>query len=127
MQVCGIKTSSVNVLGLPVPVPSEPHQWFTYAMAFLAIGGMLFSTLMFYKKRRAEQHRLRLRGDEVSSQVVQQRQVYPDYGSVVRPDAPDAIAYTRSRDSERDQRQGSFDEPTFVAEEYYPEQPRWIL
>ncbi|KAF8911679.1 histidine phosphatase superfamily [Gymnopilus junonius] len=76
MQVCGIKSSSVNVLGLPVSVPSEPYQWFTYTVAFLALGGLFFSSVKIYKKRRAEQRRLRLRGDEsaiVPPQVMQEK------------------------------------------------------
>jgi lysosomal acid phosphatase len=72
MQVCGVKSSQFAAFG----VPSPSDNLFTYIAAFLALGGLLFSSVMFFKKRRAEQRRLRLRGEEsaiVPVEVMQEK------------------------------------------------------
>jgi len=114
MEVCGVKsTSTLNVLDV---VPSISDSLFTYIMAFAALAGMLYASMTLYRKRRAEQRRVKLQGEEVS-QVV-----YADYGSIARPSI---------RGTEREINpitlDDSFGEQTFVGSEYYPERPRWIL
>ncbi|KIM36791.1 hypothetical protein M413DRAFT_448925 [Hebeloma cylindrosporum] len=61
MEVCGIKSSAtLDFLG----VPSPTDNFIPYILACLALGGLLFSTVKFMRKRRAEQRRLRLQGEE---------------------------------------------------------------
>ncbi|PPQ80102.1 hypothetical protein CVT25_001470 [Psilocybe cyanescens] len=110
MEACGIKTSSLDILA----VPSFSDNVFSYIVACIALGGLLFSAAMAVKKRRAEKRRLRLLGSEVS-QVV-----FADYGSVVH-----STRYLR--DIPTSTLDDSFGEHPFAGIEYYPENPVWIL
>ncbi|KAF4620911.1 hypothetical protein D9613_001070 [Agrocybe pediades] len=119
MEVCGVKSSSaLNVLDV---VPSVSDNLFAYIMGLAALAGMLFSGMTLYKKRRAEQRRVKLIGEEVS-QVV-----YAHYGSVSRPSiitvrgVPEREPYPTSNSDD------AFGEHAFVGEDYYPEHPQWIL
>jgi hypothetical protein len=64
MQVCGVKSAKFAALDLPdMPLPSA-WDMFSYLTAFVAFGSLLFRFAMFFKKRRDEKRRLRLRGEE---------------------------------------------------------------
>ncbi|KAH9485762.1 hypothetical protein JR316_0002677 [Psilocybe cubensis] len=110
MEVCGIKSPSMDILS----VPAFSDHAFTYVVACIALGGLLFSAALAVKKRRAEKRRLRLLGSEVS-QVV-----FADYGSVV-------YSTRNQRDIPISTLNDSFGEHSFAGVDYYPENPVWIL
>lgn len=61
MEACGSKSfTTLDFLGVPPPTENI----IPYIFGFLALGGLLFSAVSFMRKRRAEQRRLRLQGDE---------------------------------------------------------------
>ena len=114
MEACGSKSfTTLDFLGVPPPTESI----IPYIIGFLALGGLLFSAVSFMRKRRAEQRRLRLQGDEVS-QVVR-----ADYGSITYPARRSGGGVHGDGPTVSD----PLCEQTFAGAEYYPEHPRWIL